>query len=132
MREIKFRGMTLSGDWVYGNLAVLPASRHSVPAGCYISNRVGSPFAYQVRPETVGQFTGLCDKNGKEIFEGDIVETLICFGPAGEEHRNITVTYDELGQISIQLWVFNEKQIHWPTVIGNIHQNPELPRGDSQ
>jgi uncharacterized phage protein (TIGR01671 family) len=76
----------------------------------------------------IEQYTGLKDKTGKEIYDGDIVSTFICFGPGGQEKRNIEVAYDRLGQISIQLWVFNEDIKAWPEIIGNIHENPELLR----
>ena len=66
MREILFKAKTINGNWVNGLLA-------NKNDKWYISNKAGSPFAYDVRPETICQFTGLCDKNGKRIWENDIM-----------------------------------------------------------
>lgn len=68
MREILFKAKTINGNWVNGLLA-------NKDDKWYISNKAGVPFAYDVRPETICQFTGLTDKNGKKIWENDILKT---------------------------------------------------------
>ena len=72
MREIKFKGKSLSGEWCYGNLAVTQQKIHNVDAGVYISNALGAP--YKVRPETVCEYIGYSDIRGIDIYEGDILK----------------------------------------------------------
>lgn len=69
------RGKTIRGDWVQGLLA-------SNDDKWYISNKVGRPFAFEIRPESICQCTGLKDKNGKLIWENDIVDGHIKRGAA--------------------------------------------------
>lgn len=67
MKTYKFRGMDLYNNWHTGLLSC-------VGGIYYISNSAGSPLAYKIRPDTIGQFIGLSDPEGIEIYEGDIVE----------------------------------------------------------
>ena len=104
-RTIKFRGKSIYGeDWLYGSLVKIEKDRYAVIPplnNIEIGKSIGM---YEVYPETVGQFTGLFDKNGKEIYEGDILHT-ITFGFEPEEY--LTKMDDTI-------------------VIGNIYDNPEL------
>ncbi|ENI1326550.1 hypothetical protein ABXN54_002884 [Listeria monocytogenes] len=124
MREIEFRGQNINGHWTHGNLAIIKEKLDRAEIGTYISNSAGAPFAYQVRPETVGQYTGLKDKNGNKIFEGDI---------GWDEHNEYygVVKFEE-GKF-LYVWE-NIVEDLWEVadgidICGNIHENPELLEG---
>lgn len=121
MRDIKFRGKSSRFGMVHGSL-LIDDPQHAV---YIVNNESGS--IYDVDPETVGQYTGLKDCNGKEIYEGDIVQYTDSFGI-----RYGVVEWDSFTRIE---WIirFSSTAIHGDhhmfessEVIGNVYENQEL------
>lgn len=127
MREIIFRGKRLdNGEWVEGYFAKKVDPLLSGVTYCFIIGWDGS-FCWnqKVDPATVGQYTGLRDKNGKRIFEGDILEYLI-----DKREPHFYVVFDNSAwckrdSIGTQSELLDFVPHRWK-VIGNIHDNPEL------
>ena len=118
MREIEFRGIDIeTGKWVFGDLHTLCDKPH------IHTDKSNFPYAGKrsfVIIETIGQFTGLLDKNGKKIFEGDVIKCglrlYVCeFIEGGFEFRDLSD-----GKLVLKAIVNNS------CIIGNIHDNPEL------
>ena len=132
MREILFRGKrTDNGKWECGDL-LSPNEFNAIPHIVYIDylNEYGDigEISAPILPETVGQFTGLTDKNGKRIFEGDIVTGYF-------NHEKIVgyVFYGGNAHFFIQrdgiYGIGLDNSDCWLEVIGNIHDKPELLEG---
>ena len=136
MREILFRGKrTDNCEWVYGNLV-----RGCDEKYAYIvefGNRELCRNYVNVNPDTVGQYTGLKDKNGTKIFEGDIIYAVSNFDAA-----NMVVVYDPA---EFRLVLCEDYKTYKPglgfkclcyesfylQVVGNIYDNPELLGGNN-
>lgn len=125
MHEIIFRGKRIdNGEWVEGNLFAPDEVKHrKAPTEILVGTNIVR-ISWEVDPSTVGQYTGLEDKNGRRIFEGDIVDILT-------ENEEIGVVEYEDGGFLVSADGFcvdfhtNIKGTDLD-VIGNIHDNPEL------
>ena len=147
MREILFRGRDIAGNWHYGVPLIFTEDFVCITA----------PHTYNkaVQPETVGQFTGSTDKNGKKIFEGDVVDfyffdkghkntktMLIEWRDSGFGMRELYRDYrlaDDFSIIAEKIFtyrgdirngVYTTNNTYFVEVIGNIHDNPELLKGE--
>lgn len=140
MREIKFRGKRLdNGEWLYGSLLV-SHFKDDKKERYFITQFSGNyTFEHEVDPNTVGQYTGLKDKNGRDIWEGDIfkedgsgivrsvfrVPGGLAFedNPVsfGYDHRAPVYPYSSIAEMQSTSWL-----LQCCEVIGNIHDNRHL------
>ena len=131
MREILFKAKTCNGEWVQGLLA------HKNNKWC-ISNKAGMPFAFEVRPETIGQYTGLKDKNGNKIWENDIIKPYDTVTNEGyiigwDNEMGAFVFCDINTNDSLYVLVGHYIESIQPVeVIGNIFDNSELLNADNE
>ena len=126
MRKIEFRGKVIDTkdgyfpDWYYGYYLIdLEGDR----VRDFIYN---CPTRLEVYPETVGQFTGLKNKNGTEIYEGDVIK---CLSYYTDTEYVLKIVYDSDTASFLGCWEYKDIYLHYLEdfeVIGNIHDNPEL------
>lgn len=134
-REILFRGKRKdNGNWIEGYFVLL-AINEGLKHAIYTGTDEGRFILFEVIPDTVGQFTGLCDKNGNKIFEGDILtledtyngDVQFSCGVFGIEwsamkrHKNLRGFGARHNLLTFEDGVNEDLEI-----IGNIFDNPEL------
>lgn len=128
MRTIKFRAQDIaSNKWLYGDI------RHRKNCVCIFEQ--GGNIGEQVKPETIGQFTGCHDKHGNPIYEGDIIKMLNCdFQGVVQWHKDGYFFIDEFfpKKVESDYAPLGRMLRYCMAVIGNIHDNPELLKGGEQ
>ena len=132
IREVIFRGKrTDNGEWIEGSL--LGIDWCDKPSTYSIAPNTPVSVFYSVIPETVGQYTGLTDKNGVKIFEGDILHCvskldsakMVVIFECGEYRMVLAEKFkDYIGNCGFYAITCFDKE-----VIGNIHDNPDILKG---
>ena len=117
-REILFRGKRIdNGEWITDSETYIRDGD-----GIWLSDE--NLNVVTVIPETVGQFTGLTDKNGRRIFEGDIVD-YISSDVIGNPKTG-TIIVEDMTDYDTMIYLNHSDELQ---IIGNIHDNPEILKG---
>lgn len=131
MREILFRAKRLdNGEWIEGFYINIAKVNPYIVTGKLeisgINKNAIVPEMYKVIPKTVGQYTGLTDKNGRKIFEGDILNTTNSNCAIWYvDYKNTSFCCNQ-GNANYSCVLDEFMQYSDVEVIGNIHDNPEL------
>ncbi|MDE6796881.1 MAG: YopX family protein [Ruminococcus sp.] len=140
MREILFRGKRKdNGNWIEGSLLNFRENTYIIPhnsAHFYddIETLALNVESFEVLPETLGEYTGLTDMNGKKIFEGDIIQEE--YGSRNQKNiKKFEVYWDREYAGFYPIYDHEHPagysvEAQYSEVIGNIHDNPELLKGE--
>lgn len=145
MRTINFRGkwIAFQNRWVYGYLITVNGQPYISHATCAVEIRDNSivTAASEVDAATVGQYTGVNDKHGKRIYEGDIVrlsfnknhcfncEAYVAYNQGEWVCKSLSLEYEPFQSLLFPSYNAGLYEIE---VIGNIHDNPELMKGGAK
>ena len=133
MRDILFRGLTKTKTWIEGWFC---GGTCDSPDGdvkqCFVIIDKNTLFWFDVDPDTIGQYTGVVDRKGQKIFEGDIVRNV------NNGKTAIVKWYEE--HAAFMLYCHSENKVYWfwdndfdvIEVIGDAHRNPELLEGGAR